>query len=172
MTVFQHVSTRVGEGLTEGVTGLRFTCGAMLACALLLLGAGSALAQNVITQHYDNARSGLNPNETILNTSNVNTTSFGKIFSQSVDGEIYAQPLYMAGITISGKGTHNVVFVATENDSVYAFDADNNGGANASPLWKISLLDSTHGAANGATAVPQADLSTTDIQRALGVTGP
>jgi hypothetical protein len=171
MTVFQHVSTRVGKGFTEGLTGLRFTCGAMLACALLLLGAGSALAQNVVTQHYDNARSGLNPNETILNTSNVNTTSFGKIFSQSVDGEIYAQPLYMAGITISGKGTHNVVFVATENDSVYAFDADNNGGANASPLWKASLLDGAHGAASGATTVPNGDVSSTDIQPVIGVTG-
>src|ERR1700676_3995963 len=171
MSVFQHVSTRVGKGFTEGLTGLRFTCRAMVACAPLLLGAGSALAQNVVTQHYDNARSGLNPNETILNTSNVNTTSFGKIFSQSVDGEIYAQPLYMAGITISGKGTHNVVFVAAENDSVYAFDADNDGGANASPLWKASLLDGAHGAASGATTVPNGDVSSTDIQPVIGVTG-
>ena len=124
----------------------------------------AALAQDVVTEHYDNARTGLNPNESILNTSNVNATSFGKLFSQSVDGQIYAQPLYMAGLAIPGKGTHNVVFVATENDSVYAFDADNNGGANALPLWQISFLTSSHGAASGATTIPNGDVSSTDIR--------
>src|ERR1700719_3986839 len=150
---------------------VRFVGGTILACGLLSFCTVGALAQNVVTEHYDNARTGLNPNESILNTSNVNATSFGKIFSQSVDGQIYAQPLYMAGLTISGKGTHNVIFVATENDSVYAFDADNNGGGNASPLWKVSLLDGAHGAAGGATPVPQPDISSNDIQPILGITG-
>jgi Legume lectin domain/Chitobiase/beta-hexosaminidase C-terminal domain len=174
MLRFQRVCIGVGSGVGRFIKGhhsARLARGALLACASLLVCAAGALAQNVITEHYDNARTGLNPNETILSTSNVNTTSFGKLFSQSVDGQIYAQPLYMAGITISGKGTHNVIFVATENDSVYAFDADNNGGGNASPLWKVSLLDGAHGAASGATPVPQPDISSTDIQPILGITG-
>jgi hypothetical protein len=142
---------------------------AALGAAILLCGL-STMAQNVVTQHYDTARSGANTNETILTPSNVNTNTFGKLFSQSVDGQVYAQPLYLPGLAVSG-GTHNVVFVATENDSVYAFDADNNGGANASPLWQITLLDTAHGAASGATTVPNGDLSTTDINPQVGITG-
>ena len=138
---------------------------------MLLTFAGTARAQNVLTQHNDISRSGANNSENILTPSNVNTSSFGKLFSQSVDAQIYAQPLYVSGVAISGKGTHNVVFVATENDTIYAFDADNNGGANALPLWKITLLDGAHGAASGATAVPQADLSTADIYPIVGITG-
>jgi hypothetical protein len=171
MRRFKRVCIGVRNGFLEAHHSAWLVPGVLLACVSLLVCAGGALAQNVVTEHYDNARTGLNPNESILNTSNVNTGSFGKVFSQSVDGQIYAQPLYMAGITISGKGTHNVIFVATENDSVYAFDADNNGGVNASPLWKVSLLDGAHGAASGATTVPQGDVSSTDIQPVLGVTG-
>jgi hypothetical protein len=171
MLRFERLCIGVRHSFTEGHHRARLVRGTLLACASLLLCAAGALAQNVATQHYDNARTGLNPIESILNTSNVNTNSFGKIFSQSVDGQIYAQPLYMAGITISGKGTHNVIFVATENDSIYAFDADDNGGGNASPLWKVSLLDGAHGAASGATPVPQADVSIADIQPVIGVTG-
>jgi hypothetical protein len=97
---------------------------------------------NVLTYHYDIARTGLDPSETILTTSNVNSTTFGLLFVDTVDGKVDAQPLYMAGVVIPGLGTHNEVFVATEHDSVYAFDADNNAGANASPLWHVSLLPS------------------------------
>src|SRR4029077_2933743 len=68
-------------------------------------------------------------------------------------------------------GTHNVVFVETENDTVYAFDADTNGGANAAPLWKASMLDSAHGAASGATSIPNGNVSTTDIMSIIGITG-
>ena len=81
-------------------------------------------------------------------------TSFGQLFSQPVDGQIYAQPLYVPNVAIPGQGTHNVVFVNTENDSVFAFDADSNAGNNSTPLWEVSLIDAAHGAAVGATAVP------------------
>ena len=87
---------------------------------------------NVLTQHNDVQRTGANLSETTLNTSNVNANSFGKLFSRSVDGYIQAQPLYVSGMTIGGK-TRNVVFVATQHDSVYAFDADDPTAS--TPLW-------------------------------------
>ncbi len=89
----------------------------------------------VTTFHNDIARTGSNSSETILNPSNVNQSTFGKKYSFPVDGQVYAQPLYLPNLTIAG-AQHNVVFVATENDSVYAFDADNQ---TTSPLWHVSL---------------------------------
>jgi hypothetical protein len=135
-----------------------------------LLGALSAAAQvNVTTYHNDIGRTGQNLSETALNLSNVNATQFGKLFSQPVDGQIYAQPLYMSNVTING-ATHNVVYVATEHDSVYAFDADLNSGVDASPLWQISFLSSAHGAAAGATTV-SSNIVSTDISPEVGITG-
>jgi hypothetical protein len=79
---------------------------------------------SVLTYHNDVQRTGQNLSETILTPANVNSGSFGKVFSFATAGNTYAQPLYMPGVSISGKGTHNVVFIATESDSVSAFDAD------------------------------------------------
>ena len=91
---------------------------------------------SVLTQHNDNARTGQNLNETALNTSNVNQNGFGKLFWRTVDGFIYAQPLYVSGLTIQG-ATHNVVYVATQHNSVYAFDADDPNAP--APLWQVNL---------------------------------
>jgi len=108
---------------------------------------------SVLTAHNDNARTGLNPNETLLTHSNVNRYGFGRLFSQPVDEQVYAQPLYVPNVSITNKGIHNVVFVATQNDSVYAFDADSNTGSNSVPLWHASFINP----AGGIIAVPAAD---------------
>jgi hypothetical protein len=91
----------------------------------------------VLTWHNDAARSGQNLQETVLTPANVNFTNFGKLFTLTVDGNVDAQPLYVPSLAIPSQGTHNVLYVATENDSVYAFDADT-----GTELWKVSLLAS------------------------------
>src|SRR6516164_9157795 len=102
---------------------------------LLSVGVGPAWAQvSVLTQHNNNSRTGANLNETTLTTANVNVSSFGKLFSISVDGFVYAQPLYMPSVNLPNLSIHNVLFVATAHNSVYAFDADT-----GAQLWKVSL---------------------------------
>jgi hypothetical protein len=127
----------------------------VLAALLSLLVISPAYGQiSVLTQHYDNARTGANTNETILTHANVNPDQFGKRYTQSIDGFQTAQPLYVPNVFIPAlNSTHNVVYVATMHDSVYAFDAENNQGSNASPLWHVNFLDPAH----GITTVPVAD---------------
>ena len=93
----------------------------------------------MLTYHNDNTRQGANTNEVLLTLSSVNTDSFGKLFSYVVDGYVYTQPLIMTNLNIPGQGVHNVVVIATEHDTVYAFDADSNAGANGGLLWKTNL---------------------------------
>lgn len=104
----------------------------------------------VFTKHYNNGRSGENTDEIVLTPQDVNSQQFGKLFSYAVDGYVYAQPLYVANVNISGKGYHNVVYVATTNDTVYAFDADD---PQVGILWQRNLVN----ASAGETAVPCAE---------------
>lgn len=134
--------------------GLGRSISAGVAIFLFLLCLSPALGQTpVLTQHYDIARTGQNITETLLTPANVNPAQFGKLFTQSIDGMEAAQPLYVPQVFIPAtQSYHNVVYVATMHDSVYAFDADNNQGSNAAPLWYVNFLDP----ANGVTTVPVA----------------
>jgi hypothetical protein len=108
----------------------------------------------------DNGRSGLNNQETQLTPANVNAAGFGKLFSYNTDGYSYAQPLYISNLRINGV-SHNVVFVATEMASVYAFDADNFG--DGSPLWRISLLQPGEVPQPGGNPKPAQGLTSTPV---------
>src|SRR5258707_12866257 len=122
---------------------------------LMSLWVGAGWAQvSVLTQHNNNSRTGANLNEASLTTSNVNVSTFGKLFSMPVDGFVFAQPLYMPSVNLPNSGTQNVLFVATAHDSVYAFDA--NTGAQ---LWKKSL----------GTPVPSSAINTPNIQVEAGI---
>jgi len=113
----------------------------------------------VLTSHNDQFRSGANTAEVLLNTTNVNQNNFGLKYSYAVDGQIYAQPLYMPNVPINGGATHNVVFVVTENNTVYAFDAD---GLSPSALWSRSL-GKPHPVSGSSTGTP--------IYPSVGITG-
>jgi hypothetical protein len=127
---------------------LKISC-RILAVSALCIVPGSSVAQtSVLTWHYDNLRSGANRKETILTPANVNFNNFGLLSTKPVDGYVAAQPLYVPNVNIAGQGVHNVVFVVTLHDTVYAFDADD---TNAAPLWYTNIL--TYSPA-GATTVP------------------
>jgi len=110
----------------------------------------------------DNFRTGQNLAESILTPSTVKPSQFGLLFVDAIDAAAYAQPLYVPNVAIPSMGTHNVVYVATQNDSVYAFDADQPGPA----LWHTTFIDP----ANGITAVPASDLGCGDIVPIIGIT--
>ena len=133
-----------------------------------LLSAASVAQVSVLTQRYDTARDGVNASETTLTLSSVSTGNFGKLFSLPTDGYMYAQPLYMANVSIPGNGTHNLVFVGTEHGSVYAYDAD---GLLAQPIWQVSLPSLGCPSGFTCTSVPaSADPSTTDLLPEISIT--
>jgi hypothetical protein len=135
---------------------------ACLAFLIVLIVSFAASAQtSILTQHYDNARTGQNTSETILTPANVSSTTFGKLFTLAADGYVYAQPLYVPNLAIPGNGNHNVLFIATEHDSMYAYDADN-----GTQLWFRTFL------MNGVTPLSTTDVGNTqDINPEIGITG-
>ena len=117
-------------------------------------------APDVTTYHYDNARDGLNTQETTLTPANVNSTQFGKLSLIAVDGRVDAQPLYLANLTVNGQN-HNVLYVATEHGSLYAFDADS-----FTQLWKVSLIPSgqtTSDTRNCTQITPEIGITSTPV---------
>jgi hypothetical protein len=122
------------------------------------------LSASVVTYHNDNASLGQNAQETVLTPSNVNSTSFGRLFTTNVDGNVYAQPLFVPRLTIAGR-VHNVLFVATEHDSVYALDA-----ANGNVLWHVSFLTKGLPGATSITTVSITDVNASDIHPDIGIT--
>jgi hypothetical protein len=135
-------------------------CGAFVSFFLFLFPAAPAApaqATDVLTYHNDNGRTGQNLNEEILSPANVNASHFGKLWVLNVDGLVDAEPLYAAGVSIPLKGLHNVVFVATEHDSVYAFDADS-----TNLFWHVSML--------GTNEVTSDDRGCSQVTPEIGVT--
>ncbi|CAN5428733.1 hypothetical protein BH10PLA1_BH10PLA1_13860 [soil metagenome] len=139
------------------------------------------LSTSIVSYRNDTTSIGVNPNEAILTPANVNTSSFGKLFTVPLDGQVYAEPLVDTGITITSgvnttagaTGLHNVTYVATENDTLYAIDT-----ASGAVLWQRSFLDTTNPSGNvnntlGATAitaVPNADVGSSDVAPRIGIT--
>ena len=148
------------------------TAGAHLIIATLIANPnaiGSAQVEvtnfpGTFTWRNDNSRSGVNSQELALGPATVTSSKFGKLFSCPLDGYAYAQPLYVANLAIPGSGTHNVVFVATEKDSVFAFDADANPCVQ---LWQTSLIP----AGSVAVPAPNLDIPSDDIAPLIGITG-
>ena len=129
----------------------------------------------VTTYHNNVSRNGANTQEYALTNTSVTTATFGKLFSCTVDGAVYAQPLWVPNLTISST-KRNVVFVATQHDSLYAFDADSSTSP-CTPLWHTNLIDSAHGGISGETSVPSSGSGALvgsgygDIAPEVGVTG-
>lgn len=132
----QSVVVSAGASAAPGATSVAFngTSGTLQHAATLALNVVAPTGIDVTTYHFDNARSGLNPNETALTPRNVSSPTFGKRRTLTTDGKVDAEPLYLSAVPISSQ-THNVLYVASEHDSVYAFDADT-----GTQLWKVSAL--------------------------------
>ena len=129
----------------------------------LQIAIATILFAQVTTSQYDNFRTGTTLNEKILTPQNVNARQFGKLGAFKVDGAVYAQPLFLPGVEVPGKGTHDVIYVATEHDSVYAFDAYK---PNDPPLWHVSFLDKTR----NVTVPSEDDVQCPFIRPEVGIT--
>jgi len=163
---FTAAANAVAGTSSVSVTGVS---GALTHTATLTLTVAGPVGVNVTTYHNDNARDGLNASETILTPANVSSATFGKLNLLGVDGLVDAEPLYLSAVTI-GVQTHNVLYVVTEHDSVYAFDADS-----GTQLWKVSMLGSgettsdDHGCGQ---VTPEIGITSTPvIDRTKGVNG-
>jgi chitodextrinase len=163
-------NSTVGTISTSGVYTAPSTAGTHIIMATSGSASGTAKVYvtnyaGTFTAHEDNGRTGENLNETVLTPANVNTSTFGKLFSYPLDGLSFSSPLYVENVNIPGQGVHNAVYVVTEHDSVYAFDAD---GRTSTPLWKDSFINP----AGGVTPIPPAVTGETqDIPNEIGITG-
>jgi len=135
------ISSGLAAGVAVGTTEITATLGSVVSPNdALTVTLTSSNASDVVTHHYDAMRSGTNSHEQTLTPANVNSTTFGKVAEFSVDGQIDGQILYLNQVAIPGVGNKNVLYFATENDSVYAVDADSISGAAATVLWKTRTL--------------------------------
>jgi hypothetical protein len=157
------ITTLVPVGATTG--NVIVTVGGRASNGFAFEVSGGTMPGDAITWRYDNSRDGVNPNETTLTTSNVNSTTFGKVGEFTVDGRIDGEVLYLGQISISGQ-MKNVIYFATENDMVYAVDADSISGSTATVLWSASLVPSGE-----APAVPNQTGATCDNISPTGVKG-
>ncbi|MGA2905016.1 MAG: hypothetical protein ABSD98_14380, partial [Candidatus Korobacteraceae bacterium] len=139
-------------------------CVRFLGCFLLFCSSLMSAQVAVTTYQYDNNRSGTNTNETTLSTTNVNVAQFGRLTVFPVQGYVYAQPLYVPNVTIGGT-SHNVLFVATEHDQVYAFDVNT-----GQQLWQANFLSGT-GPLLVVSTVSSTDVNCTDLVPEIGITG-
>lgn len=130
--------------------------------ATLTVNPAAASTVDVVTYHYDNQRTGQNLNETVLTPANVNSTKFGKLGAFAVDGRVDAQPLYLSAVAMPTVGTKNVLYVATEHGTVFAFDADSVSGTTSAFLWKTSVL--------GVGESPSDDRGCGQVSPEIGVT--
>jgi hypothetical protein len=164
--------TGLATGVAAGITQIKAMLGSVVSPNdALTVTAATSFATDIITYHYDNTRSGVNSYETVLTTANVNATTFGRLGEFAVDGQIDGQILYLNQVNIPGHGMKNVIYAATEKDSVYAFDADSVSGNTNAYLWKASVVPAGESPAdqgslpcgniafNGVTATPVIDRS-------------
>jgi hypothetical protein len=160
--IAQNVTLTASSGTASGTSTVTFTgtAGALSHTATLALTVQTPAIPDVTTYHFDNSRDGLNAQETALTPANVSSASFGKIAFFPADGKVDAQPLYLAGLNVNGTAT-NVLYMATEHGSLYAFNADADPN-NVAPLWKTSLL--------GGGEVPSDDHNCSQISPEIGIT--
>ena len=139
-------------------------CPLAVCAALIALACDSSAQVDITTWQVNLQHTGNNASETVLTPGNISSPgNFGLLFSQTMDGMTFGQPLLVSGLTVGGT-THNVVYAATEHCSLFAFDADSNAGSNGSPLWQVSLLPA------GTVPVPQSVVGSGDIPIELGIT--
>ena len=153
-------SSGLATGVEAGTPTITATADGFTATATLTVTVAAGAAVNITTWHVDTNRSGLNDEEVTLTTSNVTAANFGKLFSCPVDGYVYGSPLILSNQTING-ATHNVLYAATENDSVYAYDSDTCGGG--TPLWHVSLLQNGETPQTGAPIQPYLGVTSTPV---------
>jgi len=167
------VPINVLPSMNGGRNSMSPYCLSLLALVLALVPVSVCFGQvPVTTVHMDNPRTNANTGETLLTPLNVNKNSFGFLFSNPIDYQALAQPLYVPGVNINGEGTlHNVVYVVTMADSVYAFDADGNTGSNASPLWWVNFTDPGNGVTTASGANLPCSSGKTEGFRQEGIPG-